>query len=117
MGLQADCTATRDGRESKGRAYLETDALIFRGVFRLAIPYTGMTAVRVRHGRLTIHFSGGAATFVLGVRAQKWAKRILHPKSLLDKLGVKPGAKVAVVDIKDADFLLNCARGRTSGAA
>ncbi|HVH30748.1 MAG TPA: hypothetical protein VNA31_03650 [bacterium] len=30
---------------------------------------------------------------------------MLHPKSLLDKLGVKPGHRVAVVGIEDADFL------------
>lgn len=105
MGLEADCTATFGGQQSKGRAYLETDALIFRGAFRLAIPFTGMSAVRVRDGRLTVQFSGGAATFTLGVGAQKWAEKILHPKSLLDKLGVKPGDKVAVVGIKDVDFL------------
>lgn len=105
MGLEANCTATLGGRTSRGRAYLETDALIFRGAFRLAIPLTGMTAVRVRDGRLTVQFSGEAATFALGARAQKWAEKILHPKSLLDKLGVKPGDNVAVVGIKDADFL------------
>ncbi len=105
MGLEADCTATHGGRKSEGRAYLESDNLLFRGAFRLAIPFTGMTAVRVRGGRLTVQFSGGTATLALGARARTWAERILHPKSLLDKLGVKPGDKVAVVGIKDADFL------------
>ncbi len=105
MGLEADCTATFGRRKSKGRAYLETDDLIFRGAFRLAIPFTGMTAVRVRDGRLMVRFSAGTATFALGSRAQKWAEKILHPKSLLDKLGVKPGDKVAVVGITDTDFL------------
>ncbi len=105
MGLEADCTATHCGRKSKGRAYLETDELIFRGEFRLAIPLNRMTAVRARDGRLTVQFSGRVATFALGARAPKWAEKILHPKSLLDKLGVKPGDKVAAVGIKDADFL------------
>lgn len=105
MGLESDCTATFGGRRSKGRAYLETDSLIFRGTFRLVIPFTGMTSVQVRDGRLTVHFSDRAATFALGARAQTWAEKILHPKSLLDKLGVKPGDNVAVVGIKDADFL------------
>ena len=105
MGLEADCTATHGGRKSGGRAYFETDNLIFRGAFRLAIPFTGMTAVRVRGGRLTVQFSGGTATFALGAHAPKWAEKILHPKSLIDKRGVKPGDKVAAVGIKDADFL------------
>ena len=105
MGLEADCTATHGGRKSGGRAYFDTDNLIFRGAFRLAIPITGMTAVRVRGGRLTMQFSGGTATFALGAHAPKWAEKILHPKSLIDKLGVKPVDKVAAVGIKDADFL------------
>jgi len=105
VGLEADCTATHGRRKSGGRAYFETDNLIFRGAFRLAIPITGMTAVRVRGGRLTVQFSGGTATFALGAHAPKWAEKILHPKSLIDKLGVKPGDKVAAVGIKDADFL------------
>jgi hypothetical protein len=105
VGEEAEGTATLGGRKSKGRAYLETDSLLFRGAFRLAIPFTRMTAVRARDGRLTVRFSGGAATFALGARASKWAEKILHPKSLLDKLGVKPGDNVAVVGITDSDFL------------
>lgn len=34
-------------------------------------------------------------------------------RPLLDKLGVKPGAKVAIVDVEDASFLRQL-RGRTS---
>ena len=105
MGLEADCTATLGGRKSKGRVYLETDGLIFRGGFRFAIPFRGMTAVRVKDGRLTVKFSGGVASFALGASAPKWVEKILHPKALLDKLGVKSGDKVAAVGIKDGDFL------------
>jgi len=105
VGLEADCTATLGGRKSKGRTYLESDSLIFRGTFRVAIPFTSMTAVQAKAGRLTVQFTGRTATFALGARAQKWAEKILHPKPLLDKLGVKPGDNVAVVGIEDADFL------------
>jgi hypothetical protein len=86
-------------------AYLESDSLIFRGTFRVAIPFTSMTVVQAKAGRLTVQFPGRTATFALGPRAQKWAEKILHPKPLLDKLGVKPGDNVAVVGIKDANFL------------
>jgi len=50
---------------------------------------------------LRIEFPEGTAIFELGPRAQKWAEKILHPKSLLDKLGVKPGAVVSVVAVGD----------------
>ncbi len=105
MGQEADCIATLGKQKAKGRAYLETDALIFRGAFRLSIPYAGMTAVQVRDGHLTVRFSGRVASFDLGARAQIWGQKILHPKSLLDKLGVKSGERVAVLGIRDPDFL------------
>ncbi len=105
MGQEADCVATLGKRTSQGRAYLETDTLIFRGAFHLSIPFAGLTAVRATNGCLTARFSGGTVTFALGTHASSWAEKILHPKSLLDKLGVKADHTVAVLGIQDADFL------------
>ncbi len=116
MGQEADCTATIQGQSSKGRAYLETDALIFRGAFRLAIPYTQMTSVKARDGRLVVRSPRGAATFDLGPQAEPWLQKILHPKSLIDKLGVKRGDRVAALGVGDADFLRQL-RSRTDAVA
>jgi hypothetical protein len=41
----------------------------------------------------------------LGAAAEKWARRILNPPSLLDKLGVKSGLSVRLAGEFDADFL------------
>jgi len=41
----------------------------------------------------------------LGAAAPKWAEKILHPPSHLAKLGVKPDWRVAVLGIRDEDFL------------
>ncbi len=114
MGQEADCTVTFGKRSSKGRAYLETDALIFRGAFRLVIPYAQMTSVKVQDGRLIVRSSRGVATFALGPRAESWLQKILHPKFLIDKLGVKPADRVAVLGVGDADFLRHL-RSRTDG--
>ncbi|MBI1798481.1 MAG: DUF3052 family protein [Candidatus Eisenbacteria bacterium] len=105
MGLEARCTV-RHGREfSSGTALLETDELIFRGEFRLRIPIAGIRGVSVADGVLRVRWSGGEASFALGPPALKWADRILHPRSLIDKLDVKPGHRVAVLGITDAAFL------------
>lgn len=106
MGQEAECTVTVGTQTSKGRAYLETDALIFRGEFRLSIPYSHITSLRARDGRLIVGSPAGTATFLLGSRAEKWAHAIQHPKSLIDKLGVKPGDRVAVLGVADVDFLV-----------
>lgn len=50
MGAEAECTVRFNGRVSSGKALLETEALIFRGAFRLAIPYARMTGVTAESG-------------------------------------------------------------------
>ncbi len=105
MGQQELCTARWDKKVSKGKVLLESEALIFRGDFRLAIPFRAMQSVRAVRGELRIAFPQGTARFDLGPPAQEWAEKILHPKSLLDKLGVKPGSVVSVRGVRDAEFL------------
>jgi len=91
----------------------ETEALIFRGAFRLVIPYARMTGVTAAAGQLRVTFPDGVALFHLGARAGSWAEKILHPKSLMDKLGVKPGMQAAVMGIDDPAFFTQLA-GRAS---
>jgi len=105
MGQEARCTARFGDQLSEGKALLETDKLIFRGTFRLAVPFKQMRSVESRDGELHIAFPEGTAVFELGPQAEKWAHKILNPKSLLDKLGVKPGMKVSVIGVNDPAFL------------
>ena len=104
MGQEADCTVRFGRKTSAGKALLESEELIFRGDFRLAIPFRAMKSVRAVNGELHIEFPDGAASFSLGPQAEKWAMKILHPKSLIDKLGVKPGAFVSVLGVSDVNF-------------
>jgi len=109
MGNEATCTVTWGERRSEGKAQLETAELIFRGEFRLAIPFERMKSVRADRGTLAIRFPDGTATFELGPLAEKWAAKIKNPKGRIDKLGVKPGARVAVLGVADAQFLVELA--------
>lgn len=104
MGQEAKYTAKFGRQVSKGKAFLETDELIFRGDFRLSIPFKEMKSVVAKKGQLKISFPQGVAVFNLGLRAEKWAFKIRHPKSLLDKLDIKQGSRVAVLGIKDESF-------------
>jgi hypothetical protein len=125
MGQELRCTVGFGGRTVDGKAWLETDALIFRPdgaasargeSLRLNIPFKAMRSVEAVNGDLKITFPQGIAVFELGGQAQKWAQKILHPKSLLDKLGVKPGMKVSVLDVEDEGFLGDLSE-RTGGVA
>ena len=104
MGDEARCTVRFGAARSEGKALLETDELIFRGDFRLAVPLKGITSLDASGGELRVEFADGEATFELGPKAACWADRIRCPKSLLDKLGVKPESSVAVVDLDDSEF-------------
>jgi hypothetical protein len=113
MGLEADCSARIGGRSVLGKARLEDKDLIFRGAERLTIPLTAVTSATAKAGRLLVRYSGGSASFELGKAAEKWALKLRYPKSRIDKLGVKPGLRVAVVGVDEAEFLKEL-RGRTA---
>jgi len=94
-----------EGKVFKGKALLETDELIFRGDHRLTIPFKKMKSVDADESELTVVFDGGTASFTIEKRAEQWQDKILHPKSVLDKLGVKEDSLVSVKGITDKDFL------------
>jgi hypothetical protein len=88
-------------RLTEGKALLETDALIFRGEPRLKIPLSSIRAVEARDGLLQVDAPDGRLVFELGPEAERWAARIRNPPSLLDKLGVKAGQRVAIEQLDD----------------
>lgn len=97
MGREAICHA-RYGRESgEGKALLETDDLLFRGDFRVKVPLRDVTAAKVKDGVLTVEWPEGRLALSLGRSAEKWAQAITSPKTVVEKLGVKPGMKVVLV--------------------
>jgi hypothetical protein len=105
MGQELECRLQYRNRTLTGRAYLETDYLLFRGEQRLKVPLKDLTAVQASDGRLKLEFPGGPAVLELGKTAEKWAEKILHPPSRAGKLGVKAGVQVRLVGEFQQDFL------------
>ena len=105
MGYDASCTLRIDGAAHKGTAWLEHKDLVFRGPSRLVIPLASISQATADGNVLRVKFSGRVAELEIGdAAATKWAKRITNPPSRLDKLGVKPGMRVALVGLKDPAF-------------
>jgi hypothetical protein len=75
LGLEKTCDVEMGGRTTAAKG----------GVLRLA------------WGRKTIRLA-------LGSDADAWALKIRYPRGRLDKLGVKPGMRVAVIGIDDGSF-------------
>lgn len=101
MGQQAACTLTYEGRTSRGTASLEHNDLVFRGSTRLAVPLKDISSAVAKDGSLVVTFGAQQAAFGIGDAAARWAQRILHPPSRLDKLGVKAGMLVLFDGFRD----------------
>jgi len=80
----------------QGKALLETNeissqrALVSKSPSRNQINQGDRWELRVQS-------PDGAIVFEIGPYAEKWAHKILHPKSRIEKLGIKPDAKVTVI--------------------
>lgn len=108
MGLEAKCTLRLGLETFTGRAHLAADQLEFRGGTRFDLPFKAVKSAQVGPaGALQLkHTEGQAALgFTDRATAEKWALKIRCPKSLIDKLGLKPDSCVAVLGVDDADFL------------
>src|SRR5215472_12131428 len=105
MGKEANCTVRFGGKKSAGKALLETNELIFRGDFRLKVAFAELKSVKAVNGELRVETPDGLAIFELGEQAAKWCDKILHPKSRIEKLGVKSGARVALFGKFEREFL------------
>ena len=105
MGSEINCSMKFGGKVFKGKALLETDELIFRGEHRLTIPFKKMKSVEANDGELRVFLEDGIASFVLDKEAEQWEEKILHSKSVLDKLGVKEDSRVSVDGVTDENFL------------
>src|SRR5258708_10544010 len=105
MGNELTCRMEVGQQQSEGKALLETSEILFRGAFRLKIPFSTVNTAKAVDGELRLQTAEGAVVFYLGAAAEKWRDKILHPKSRMEKLGVKPRAKVTLLGNLDAEFL------------
>ena len=108
MGNEANCSASLGKQKARGKALLETSELIFRSedeALRLKIPFSGIKSAKAVDGELRLEIPEGLAVFALGANAAKWCEKILHPKTRLEKLGVKSSANVSLVGDFDTEFI------------
>jgi len=106
MGLEALCTFIVDGSSERGKARLEMDVLQLRGEnLKLSVPFRQMKKVAAADGLLSFISPHGQVVLKLGAAAAKWAEKIVHPLSRLQKIGVKPEWRTAALAIDDQEFL------------
>jgi hypothetical protein len=104
MGSEVMCRVRFGKQESEGKALLETSELIFHGDFRLKIPFATIQSAKVAGDDLQVQTVEGVAIFKLGaVAAARWREKILHPKTRIEKLGIKPGTRVSLIGFEEQD--------------
>jgi hypothetical protein len=105
MGLEARCSVVYKGQRYEGLAHLDSEALQFRGGVRLRIMLRDLRKAEAKGTDLHVRWGTESAVFELGPAAPQWAEKIIHPPSLLDKLGVKADTRVAAVGGFSSEFL------------
>lgn len=105
MGSELKCTVRFGKEASEGKALLETSEILFRGGFRLKIPFATIKSAKAVDGELRLQTADGVAVFEIGPEAEKWREKILHPKTRIEKIGLKTGARVSLLGTFDAGFL------------
>src|SRR4051812_14090806 len=113
MGYETKCRVRVDDGSGTIRqadaatVLLETDELIVRGDARVKVPRASITRVASRAGVVTITSPAATVSLTLGDEvAARWRKKLEEvPKQLIDKLDVKPGMKVWLWHIDDAELV------------
>ncbi len=105
MGRELLCTVRSGGKTATAKTLLETDEIIVRGELRLKISFSSLKSVVARDGELHLKWPEGSAVFEIGDHAEKWADKILHPKTTVEKLGIKPGLVISALGVDDGNFV------------
>ena len=118
LGNELPCTIRRGHETFAGKALLESSEILFRGDVGLKIAFAAITAIDAVDGRLHVRTKEGLTLFELGPHAERWRDKIANPKPVLAKLGVKPGASVALLGDLPLNFAASLRKwGATIGPA
>jgi len=99
MGKDAQVAARFADGADEGRLQYEAPKLLFRGAQRRVFEGEGLRGVRAEGPDLVL---ADGSRFALGEKqAASWADAINNPKGRLDKIGVKPGMRTAILGVAD----------------
>lgn len=107
MPMESACQL-QVGRDAfEGRAQLEGDYIDFKGVTKHRFRIAEIRDPRRDDHKIIFNFHGNTVTMALdGVRtAETWIEYVLHPQTLADKLGVRKGHTVRIMNIDDHDLI------------
>lgn len=98
MGREARIAYTSGKERAEVRAHLDSASLQLSGGKKLVVPLSDVRTAKVVGDDLAIETKTAKFKLALGPKeAAAWAKSVLNPPSLADKLGVKADTSVLIV--------------------
>ena len=107
MGREAACAVRIASRSGRGKAHLDSKKLDVSGPMRFSLALSDVREAAAENGWLRLQTPCGEIALELGPFAAAWAQAIRNPLSRLEKLGIKPGMRVCVLNLADAEFDLD----------
>lgn len=99
MGKEATVQAQFADGPDEGRLQYEPPKLVFKGRERRTYDADALAGVAAQGPDLVL---ADGSRFTLGEKqALAWVDAILNPKGRMDKIGVKPGMRAAIMGVKD----------------
>lgn len=97
MGKERDATVSIDGISAPCRLLLEPGLLICRGGHKHSFKIPLLAQLSSAGGVLSFRNGSSRVELHLAADADKWLDAIQNPRSRLQKLGILPGMKVAIL--------------------
>lgn len=113
MGNEATGRIVVDGIPAEAKMLLETDELIVRGELRMKIPFTEVQSIESAGELVRLRWNDHDIELTVGPAAAKWVQKIRHPKSVVDKLGVKAGQRVSIAGVVEDEAFLRDLEARS----
>jgi hypothetical protein len=116
MGTEIVCEAKYKRASYRVKLHLDRQALTLRDELKLSIPLKEIQQVAAKDDRLTVKWNNDTVVLHVGNKAERLANSIRNPRSLLDRLGIKPDHTVSIVGLDDPSFVEEL-RQRTDAVA
>jgi hypothetical protein len=105
MGTEIVGEAAYRGASHRIKLHLDGKDLTLRDGLKLSIPLNAVRQASAKDGQLTVKWLDEKIVLSVGDKAARLAQKILHPPSLLDKLGIKAGHTVSIIGLEDKAVL------------
>lgn len=107
MAMDSACTLRVGKDRYVGKVHMEADFIDFAGKTKFRFRLTEITKPRRLSSVIQFGFHGNAVSIDLGnpKTAESWFAYVIQPRTLADRLGVKSGLSVRVLNLDDAELV------------